>query len=260
MLKEVIDVLEEHKISYYLIAGTLLGAVRHNGFIPWDDDLDIGLPRPDYEKFLKNKEKWLPKRYKVDNFRSNPNYKYYITRVYDTEFRVKELRGKQPQLSYASLDIFPLDGTPNNKIFRYIFLKKIMFYRMLSALSNYDNIDQNRKRNFFEKLCIVTFGFLKPEKWLNRNQIYKKIDQILKTQTFEKSDYVGAVMGAYREKEIFSKKFIGEPKKYTFEHFRAYGPQDYDGYLKHMYDDYMKIPSSTQIIEKKHFEILEREK
>ena len=258
MLKEVIDVFENHDIRYFLIAGTLLGAVRHKGFIPWDDDLDIGLPRPDYEKFLKHKKEWLPKRYKVDDFRTNPNYKYYITRVYDTEFRVKELRGQKQQFSYASLDIFPLDGTPNNKIVRYLFLKKIMFYRMLSSLSNYSNIDQNRKRNVFEKLFIFILGFLRPEKWLNRNKIYTKIDRILKKQSFDKSDYVGSLMGAYREKEIFSKKFVGDATRYTFENISAYGPQDYDGYLQHMYGDYMKIPSNEKIVEKKHFEIIEK--
>lgn len=149
MLHHIISIFEEHDVRYYLIAGTLLGAVRHNGFIPWDDDLDVGIPRPDYERFLANKDQWLKDNYVAENYQTNLNYKYYITRVYDKAVQVEELRGVgESKITNASMDLFPLDGTPNNKFVRKLFLKRIMFYRMLASLANYSNIDQKRKRNF----------------------------------------------------------------------------------------------------------------
>lgn len=100
-------------------------------------------------------------------------------------------------------------------------------------------------------------GLVKTEKLLSRTKIYNKIDRLLKKQNFDTSEYVGAIMGAYREKEIFSKKFISAKGKYHFSYFMADGPKDFDGYLKHMYGDYTRIPSIDEINEKKNFRILE---
>lgn len=256
MLKMLVDIFDKNNIDYFLIAGSLLGAVRHKGFIPWDDDLDIGLPRSDYEKFLEHKDEWLGNQYMAQNFQSNSNYKYYITRVYNKSVKVKELRGTGSETTYASLDLFPIDGTPNNKILREFFINKILFYRMLASLANYNNIDQYRNRGKMEKFFIFIMGFFRTDTWLNQYLIYKHIDQLLKKQSYEKSDYVGSLMGAYRKKEIFKKKYIGNLRSYVFYNFNVSGPENADEYLKHMYGNYMKIPTSNEIKEKKHFEII----
>lgn len=256
ILKDIVAIFEKHDIHYFLIAGSLLGAVRHQGFIPWDDDLDIGIPRPDYEKFIRHKDEWLTGRYVAENYQSNDNYKYYITRIYNQRVRVRELRGNDSAVTFASLDIFPIDGTPNNKFLRSLFINKIIFYRMLASLANYNNIDQHRNRSFLEKSFIAIAGYLQTEKWLNKRKIYDHIDKLLKKQNYNSSEYVGSLMGAYRKKEIFKKRFIGGRATYTFADIQVYGPKDFDGYLTHMYLDYMKLPTLEQIKEKQHFEII----
>ncbi|MBZ5986779.1 LicD family protein [Leuconostoc gelidum] len=260
MLKNIVDIFDQHGIRYFLIAGSLLGAVRHKGFIPWDDDLDIGVPRPDYEKFMSHKDEWLTEHYLAKNYQSDSDYKYYITRVYDKRVKVKELRGIDTDVTYASLDLFPIDGTPNNKLQRELFINKILFYRMLASLANYSNIDQHRSRGSLEKSFIFIMRFLHTEKWLDKNKMYKHIDNLLKKQNYENSLYVGSLMGAYREKEIFKKSFIGNRLQYQFDDFNVYGPKDYNGYLEHMYGNYMKLPTMEQIKEKKHFEIITEER
>ena len=255
-LKDLVDLFEKKNINYYVIAGSLLGAVRHKDFIPWDDDLDIGLPREDYERFLAFRKEWLPLKYLAENYKTSNKYKYYITRVYNKDVKVTELRGDSAETTYASVDLFPMDGTPNNKILRTIFVYKIMFYRMLASLANYENIDKKRKRNIVEKILILFFKFLRPASWLNQKKIYKHIDSLLKKQSYEDSKYVGSLMGAYRQKEIFPKDYIGKRSRYKFSNFYVYGPENSHAYLTHMYGNYMEIPDSRQIEEKQHFEVI----
>lgn len=257
ILNEVVDILEENKLRYFLIAGTLLGAVRHKGFIPWDDDMDIAMPRKDYDKFLDIFSKKLPPYLHVKNFMTDSTFKYYITRIIDDRYKVRELRNdnKAESIANVSIDIFPIDGVPNNKILRKMYYFKVLFYRALISLIQKENIDTARKRNFFEKIVIVLGTKLPLVKMFNANKIQYKIDKILKKQS-DNSNYAGTIMGAYRTKEIMPRDYFGKGRTYEFEGRKFVGPTKYKEYLKHMYGDYMKIPSVSDRERKRHFEII----
>ena len=92
IVKAVVKICDRHGLIYYMLGGTMLGAIRHKGFIPWDDDIDLGMPRDDYEKFLEIAPNELPDTLKVVNYRNTPEYQYYITRVLDTDTKVIEER------------------------------------------------------------------------------------------------------------------------------------------------------------------------
>lgn len=257
ILRNVVAILDKNNLQYYMIAGTLLGAVRHHGFIPWDDDIDIAMPRKDYEQFLAKNSNELPNNLHVKNFRNDSNFKYYITRIVDDRYKVIELRNRNSKESITniSIDIFPIDGVPNNKIKRNIYYLHVLFYRALISLIQKDNIDRMRKRNFLEKLLILLGTHIPLNKVLDAHKIQYKIDKLLKKQN-DDSIYAGSIMGAYRTKEIFPRKYLGRGKKYKFENYTFWGPQNADAYLKHMYNNYMILPDKQQRKNKRHFKII----
>lgn len=256
IVKEVIAICKKYNLKYYMLGGTMLGAVRHKGFIPWDDDIDLGLPRKDYDKFLKVAPKYLSAHLKMVNYHTDPNYHYYITRILDTETKVIEERiGNENKYTNASIDIFPIDGTPNNPILRKIYFFRVLFHRAMMSLCYKDSIDRKRPRGKAEKLLLAVMERIPIEKMTTPYKQKQKIDRLLKSQNVERSEYIGNIMGAYRTKEIVPKSFYGKGKMYKFENILLCGLEDYDAYLKYTYGDYMKLPPKDK--QKTHFRILE---
>ncbi len=256
IVKEVVRICDAHGFKYYMLGGTMLGAIRHEGFIPWDDDIDLGMLRDDYEAFLEIAEKELPVYMKVINYRNDPNYQYYITRVQDTQTRVVEERiGNDSKYTCASIDIFPVDGTPNNPIARKIYFFRVLYHRALMSLCYKDSIDRKRKRSKKEKLLLWVMERIPVEKLTTPYKQKCKIDKLLRKQKVEGSRYIGNIMGAYRTREIVPADFYGEGAYYPFEDMQLRGMAKADEYLTFTYGDYMKLPPEDQ--RKTHFKILE---
>lgn len=256
-LKILLRLFEKYNLRYYMLGGTFLGAIRHKGFIPWDDDIDIGMPRDDYEKFCKEYFKELPDYLIIENYKTNPEYRYYITRLLDTRTKVIELRNKKIQdYTYIAIDIFPLDGMPDNFFVRYFRIYNILFHKMLISLSYIDTVDKKRKRNFFENFLIGIGERIRFSRLIDPNKEKEKINYLLQKNSFENSTYISNIMGAYREKEVMPKDIFQEGHSYLFSGVKLNGPVNYDEYLKRLYGDYMKIPSESEIESKNHYELL----
>ena len=255
IVKEVINLCEKHGLTYYMLGGTMLGAVRHGGFIPWDDDIDLGMFRDDYEAFLIYAEE-LPKHLKVVNYRNSPSYQYYITRVLDTKTKVVEERiGNDNKYTNASIDIFPIDGTPNNKFLRKIHYTRILYHRALMSLCYKDSIDRKRPRSSAEKALLWVLEKLPIEKMTSAYKQKDKIDKLLRKQKVDGSEYIGNIMGAYRTREIVPYKYYGKGKFYDFEDIKLRGMELADEYLTHTYGDYMQLPPEE--LRKTHFKIID---
>lgn len=256
IVKEVVRICDTHNFKYYMLGGTMLGAIRHKGFIPWDDDIDLGMPRDDYEAFLQIAEKELPEYLKVVNYRNDPNYMYYITRIQDTQTRVVEERiGNDNKYTCASIDIFPIDGTPNNPVARKIYFFRVLYHRALMSLCYKDSIDRKRKRSKKEKLLLWVMERIPVEKLTTPYKQKCKIDKLLRKQPVKGAKYIGNIMGAYRTREIVPADYYGEGAYYPFEDMQLRGMDKADEYLTFTYGDYMQLPPEDQ--RKTHFKILE---
>lgn len=256
IVKEIVRICDKHGLTYYMLGGTMLGAIRHGGFIPWDDDIDLGMPREDYEKLLQIAPQELKANYKLVNFYTDPNYQYYITRILDTDTKVEEERiGNENRYTNASIDIFPIDGTPNNSLLRKIYYFRVLFHRALMSLCYKDSIDRKRSRGTAEKILLWVMEHVPVEKLTTPYKQKCKIDKLLKGQKVEGSKYIGNIMGAYRTREIVPAEFYGKGAFYTFEDMQLRGLEKYDEYLTYTYGDYMQLPPEDK--RKTHFKILE---
>ena len=256
IVKEFVQICEKHGLVYYMLGGTMLGAVRHKGFIPWDDDIDLGMPRDDYERFLEVADEDLPEQYKIVNYKTDPNYQYYITRILDLDTIVEEERiGNDKRFTNASIDIFPIDGSPNNKVLRHLYYFRVLFHRALMSLCYKDSIDRKRPRKKGERVFLWIMERLPVERMTTPYKQKEKIDKLLKKQKVEGSKYIGNIMGAYRTREIVPKEFYGKGKMYPFEDMELRGMELADEYLTYTYGDYMQLPPEN--MRKTHFKFIE---
>ena len=109
LAKEFVHICDDNGLTYYMLGGTMLGAVRHKGFIPWDDDMDFGMPRKDYESFLAIAPRLISDNLDLLHYKTHPDYRYYIARLQNKYTKVMEIGNGE---TCASIDIFPLDGSP----------------------------------------------------------------------------------------------------------------------------------------------------
>ncbi|WP_418810234.1 LicD family protein [Paraprevotella xylaniphila] len=254
--KEVVSICEKYGLRYYMLGGTMLGAIRHKGFIPWDDDMDLGMPRKDYERFLEVAPKELPSMMKIINYKTDKDYHYYITRIQDLETKVVETRYEhEGGETCASIDLFPLDGSPNNFLLRKMFYFRVMAHRAMMALHYKNGIDPDRKRGIWERLAISLLTMLPTEKMFDAYRQKQKIDYILKKYDMATSKVSGNIMGAYRIKEMVPTEWYGDGAFYSFENLKLHGLKEYDKYLSHLYGDYMSVPPVDS--RKVHFKIVE---
>ncbi len=257
MLKTLIQLFQKHNIRYYALGGTLLGAVRHKGFIPWDDDIDVGVPRPDYERFLKIAETELPENLKVVYFRNmNEKRPIYASQVQNQDTVIVQHAANKDNVTKVWIDVFPLDGMPDNSLMRKIQSFHLLYRRMRIQFSMFDeNVHQHRKnRPWYEKALIELYRKTKIGSSSDPYDMMEKMDRALTKYDYEKCGYLINFMGAWKLKEMFPKSVYGKGKEYPFEDITITGPEDADYVLTQMYGDY-RTPIRQASEQKEHHSI-----
>ncbi len=243
--KEIMPVIRENRLKYYMLGGTLLGAVRHKGFIPWDDDIDIGMPREDYEKFLEIIPGKLPEYLQLRTYWDDSPHHYYFSRIVDTRHEFSRQGSIVERKEDVWVDIFPLDGMPNNPIMRRIHMARILYARMRYHLATFDKVNLKRpNRPLSERIVIWIVEHTAIGTHSDPRKYLDKIDVLLKKYSVYDTKWVSNSMGQYKFKEMFPRAWYGKGKKYAFEEDELMGPVEYDKVLTQMYGDYMKPPEN----------------
>lgn len=241
ILDEVVKFCQENNLKYMLAYGTLLGAVRHKGFIPWDDDVDILMPRKDYQKFI---ELWNDEgKYKLLECRKNKEYIYPFAKVYNSETVMEEHDVEVRCQLGLYIDIFPIDsikGTPEESkkfVKKCEMLEKFRLYSMMSV----DKImHENHKKNFGRKTLWKILRKIGPSK------IARYIDKYSQKYNSMEAKWVGCLCSRTASQKLFPYKTYNDVRRLEFEDKEYNAPVEFDVVLQKIYGDYMQLPPKEE--------------
>ena len=238
------NVCEKNGIRYFLAYGTLIGAVRHDGFIPWDDDIDIMMPRPDYDRLIEIAKTADWGHYELITPYNKDTYPLYFSKISDKRTTLVEYPNI-PCTIGLYIDIFPLDGSADTldeaKHLKDKFMKQINRLSAISTRSTFaEHMALLKDRKEWGRFVIKTIAwFCRPAV---RKYLIRKMDKLSHIYDYEKAKYVALHTGSYSYKEILPKEWLGEGSVHTFEGMEVVLPEQYDTYLRQVFGDYMQLP------------------
>lgn len=247
MLNQVADICEAEGFTYYLAYGTLIGAVRHQGFIPWDDDVDIMMPRDDYNRFidyftinanvLKPLELFTPQ--------NNENYPYMIARVSNSRY-VLDVDNEKPYGIGIFIDIYPLDGMGETIDYAKCLKTKVnrnISLGFLSTRLHYQRDNTKSQLKMLLKYPAFLYSHIR-----GKNYFFDKIQKTADSVSYAKSNYIGCLVWGSDDgvKGIFKKELFDRTIQVPFGSYKFRIPENYDAILKQLYGDYMQQPSEKE--------------
>lgn len=251
VLKRIAEICEEQKLRYCLVFGTLIGAVRHHGFIPWDDDIDIAMPRPDYEKLVTYCTEHEKELYplKLMNYRTNKDYIYPISRLCDTRYYIDYKGAVQYGLGLF-VDIYPMDGCGNTKEEQDALVKKNNFLVSAVYQSGQKKFEASKTSILRTPIKLALYCY---SKLMGPRYFIKKLEKNSLQHSFESNELVNCTIWdglGYGYKKSYFEDTILMP----FEDAEFRVPREYDEMLRQYYGDYMQLPPEEERVGHHYYE------
>lgn len=254
VLREFIKICDKYGLRWYCGGGTALGAIRHKGIIPWDDDIDINMPRPDYDRFLQICSECDLGNYEIITPYNTPNYPLHFSKLSCKSTTLLEEDDK-PCVIGLYIDIFPLDGTAADIDEAYGLMQRFQKLKnRLEAISthnsffNYIKLISRPKK--WGRFVYKTIGFLCRNSY--RCHLLKQMDSICRMYNYEDAERVILYSGGYEKRDIYPKEWFDGNVFFEFENIQVALPSSYDAYLSQLFGDYMTPPPPAERTQRHH--------
>lgn len=235
LLTELERVAKKNNLKYNLAYGTAIGAIREEGFIDWDTDVDIIVTIDEYDKFCNTLEKEIENDFYLYSREKDKDYNTLFNRIGFKDIPHTDIH----------IDIFPVVGLPQNKMAQYIFMVVSYSIHLVNYFKNI-NLVKNKER--LSKKAFITFSILKlPSFFVPRRMLNYSYDKLKILFPIKNASYVYNISGPYRKKEIIPKYWISESEYKQFEQLKLPVPKYWNNYLEHIYGDYM-IPKEKNYV------------
>lgn len=242
------DICNRHNLCYYLCAGSVLGAVRHGGFIPWDDDFDVIMPRDDYNRFMSIAQKELPDHIKYVDRHNSPEFKYLFAKLLDV--RKSKIADIENRIGYTlvngiCMDIFPLDGYPDSrikdKLYRFVGLLRSCYYRYLIRGTIPPKTRRGHLMVFAGSLLAPLFLFR------GQKQMADHCEKFLTKNHYDSTRNSGAGgSDVGRFQRVLPPNIWGTPRMVEFDRLLMPIPEQAEALLKIFYGDYRRLPPTDR--------------
>ena len=240
ILQAFIAFCEEKQLTYYMCGGSALGAVRHAGFIPWDDDVDVMMPRNDYELLLKT---FHSERYRLYSCWNREDYFYPFAKIVDENTLLIENVNAKSKLG-VYIDVFPIENLPSDdKLRKRIYRKRSAFMFDITSKTA-----TNKKRSLLKTCGLMALKIKNCRRSLL--DIVRAFDTFAKKVSSESDGtaYMGKIIWGYGLKEVMPSNVYKKPSVLQFENLSVNMPTDYDYYLKSLFGNYMELPPEDKRI------------
>ena len=253
MLLEVDQVCKKLGIHYFIVGGTLLGAVRHKGFIPWDDDIDVGMLRADYETFVHRAQELLPAGSFLQTRFTDPELPCCFAKVRKDGTTFIETSMKDLRIHHGIyVDVFPFDYYPQNRV-----LAKINDIRLILIAHRVNEAFYSKEKAEYSlrgRIAHILSGLL----YRDVKSALAAKDRICRSVS--QSALITNYNGAWGEREIVPAEWVTRYTELAFEGHMVKAPAAYDAYLKHLYGNYMELPPAEKRVTHHYTEAIDTQR
>lgn len=253
LLQHFIEACEKLELPYFLVCGSALGAMRHGGFIPWDDDLDVGMYREDYNKFMEQAPAILPEGYFLQNYKTDPAYPNVFGKLRNSNTTYIEKTVANLNMNHGIyIDIFPLDGYPRDvKEQEKLATSKNRYLKTLS-------LNFKVKRSWKGKLAAGAYKMLGFQK---RNaRVVAKYEALISQYPAKESKLICNHGTWYGDRDYIAREFYGQGSDGVFEGLKVRLPEHCEQYLQALYGDWRQLPPIEKQIGHHYYQVCDTQK